>query len=200
MTLLDRLLQRWRIRKARPFIAPGSRVLDIGCAGGDLFRLIPEIADGVGLDPDLPASTFPSLQAVFIKGYFPEALPDDQPFDAITVLAVLEHLPQDQQSAFAVACARYLKPGGHLIITVPSPWVDFLLAILRGLWLVHGMALDQHYGYDPRQTTTLFTVPGLELVKATKFQAGLNNLFVFRKTIKHPHPTLAPTLTGARSS
>jgi hypothetical protein len=44
------------------------------------------------------------------------------------------------------------------------------------------MALEQHYGYQPGQTGTLFAVGGLELVRAHKFQLGLNNLFVFRKT------------------
>src|SRR5579862_9801463 len=182
MKRLDRLLQRWRISKVRPYIAPGSRVLDIGCADGELFRRITAVGEGVGIDPDLPESVQPCPKAVLLKGLYPQALPDDQPFDAITLLAVLEHVPQEQQRALAMTCAQHLKPGGHLIITVPSPSVDVILAVLRALRLIHGMALEQHYGYDPRQTATIFAVPGLELIEARKFQIGLNNLFVFRKT------------------
>jgi SAM-dependent methyltransferase len=190
MKPMDRLLQRWRIRKARPYIAPGSRVLDIGCADGELFRRIPNVADGVGVDPDLPPTTRPSPQAVLLRGFFPQALPDDRPFDVITLLAVLEHVPPEHQKPLALACARHLKPGGHLIITVPCPFVDKILVVLRFLRLIHGMALDQHYGYDPRQTAALFAVPGMELIKARGFQVGLNNLFVFRKTAKIPVPCL----------
>jgi SAM-dependent methyltransferase len=179
---IDRLLQRWRISKARPYATPGTRVLDIGCADGELFRLIPHIGEGVGLDPDLP-TTAPRLpNAVLLKGLFPDALPDDRPFDVITLLAVLEHVPPDSQRTLAFECARFLKPGGHLVITVPSPAVDHILAVLRFLRLIHGMALEQHYGYDPRQTADLFAVGGLSLVKARRFQLGLNNQFVFQKT------------------
>ena len=40
----------WRINTARPYVLPGARVLDIGCADGELFRLIPEVAEGIGVD------------------------------------------------------------------------------------------------------------------------------------------------------
>jgi SAM-dependent methyltransferase len=181
MKAIDRLLQRWRISKARAYIAPGARVLDIGCADGELFRRIPHVGEGIGVDPDLPAS-MPSLpNAVLVRGVFPEALPDHRPFDVITLLAVLEHVPPQSQRNLALDCARHLKPGGHLVITVPSPFVDHILAVLKFFRLIHGMALEQHYGYDPRQTATLFAVGGLDLISTRRFQLGLNYLFVFRK-------------------
>jgi SAM-dependent methyltransferase len=185
MKAVDRLLQRWRIAKARPYVTPGARVLDIGCADGELFRRLAGVGEGVGIDPDLPSpSSIPGV--MLLKGLFPQALPDDRPFDVITLLAVLEHVPPDAQKALALECARYLKPGGHLVITVPSPFVDHILAMLHFCRLIHGMALEQHYGYDPRQTATLFAVGGLELIKARRFQLGLNNLFVFKKTAVLP--------------
>jgi SAM-dependent methyltransferase len=181
MLLIDRVLQWWRISKARPYITPGARVLDIGCADGELFRRIPAIKDGIGVDPDLPQARVQLTNAVLLQGLFPQALPDDRPFDVITLLAVLEHVPQERQRQLAEECSRYLKPDGHLIITVPSPAVDSILAVLRFLRLIHGMALEQHYGFEPRQTPGLFEVGGMELVKARCFQGRLNNLFVFKK-------------------
>jgi SAM-dependent methyltransferase len=181
MKAVDRLLQRWRISKARAYVTPGARVLDIGCADGQLFRLIPGVGEGVGIDPDLPSSASAIPNTVLVKGLFPQALPDHRPFDVITLLAVLEHVPPAGQKALAVECARHLKPGGYLIITVPCPFVDHILSVLRFLRLIHGMTLEQHYGYDPRQTPVLFAVEGMELIEARRFQFGLNNLFVFRK-------------------
>jgi SAM-dependent methyltransferase len=181
MTAIDRLLQRWRISKARPYVAPGARLLDIGCADGELFRRIPNVAAGIGVDPDLPACRPPLANAVLLSGHFPEALPDHEPFDVITLLAVLEHVPTGAQTALAMECAHHLKPGGYLVITVPSPLVDHILSVLRFCRLIHGMALEQHYGYDPRQTAGLFAVGGLRLIRARRFQLGLNHLFVFQK-------------------
>jgi SAM-dependent methyltransferase len=181
MLPIDRVLQWWRISKARPYLTPGSRVLDIGCADGELFRRIPGIKDGIGVDPDLPQPSIRLTNAILLKGLFPQALPDDRPFDVITLLAVLEHVPQERQRTLAEQCAHYLKPDGYLIITVPSPSVDSILSVLRFLRLIHGMALEQHYGFDPRETPHLFGVGGMELVKASSFQLELNNLFVFKK-------------------
>jgi SAM-dependent methyltransferase len=188
MTGLDRLLQRWRISKARPYILPGSRVLDIGCADGELFRRVRGIDEGVGVDPDLPDPAPEVPNTVFLKGLFPEALPDDRPFDVITMLAVLEHVPIERQWTLAADCARYLVPGGHLIITVPSPVVDAILAVLRFCKLVHGMALEQHYGFDPGDTPAIFEAGGLDLVEARSFQLKVNNLFVFQNREKAALP------------
>jgi len=181
MKAIDRLLQRWRISKVKPYVAPGSRLLDIGCADGELFRRISSVGEGVGVDPDLATRTAPLPNAVLVKGLFPRDLPDHRPFDVITLLAVIEHVPPEAQRALALECADHLKPGGHLVVTVPSPFVDYILAALKWLRLIHGMALEQHYGYDPGQTATLFAVGGLELIRARRFQLGLNNLFVFKK-------------------
>jgi len=187
MKRLDRFLQRWRIAKTRPYIVPGARVLDIGCADGELFRLVPGIGEGVGIDPDLPESAPKFPHAVLIKGLFPDALPDRRPFDVITMLAVLEHIPTKDQPELALNCARYLKPGGHLVITVPSPRVDAILNVLRFLRLIHGMSLEQHYGFDPRDTAKIFPVDGVKLLETRTFQQGLNNLFVFhRPAVEQP--------------
>jgi SAM-dependent methyltransferase len=182
MKTLDRILQRWRIAKAQPYIAPGARLLDIGCADGTLLeQLKSRIRDSIGIDPDLPGSR-PGDRYKLIAGWFPQDLPDTRPFDVITLLAVLEHVPPEQQSQLAQDCARFLKPGGHLIITVPAPTVDQILKLLKFIRLIDGMSLEQHYGFDAGRTPALFSVDGLALVKMKKFQLRLNNLFVFQKT------------------
>jgi len=181
MKPIDRFLQRWRINKVRPYLSQGSRVLDIGCFDGVLSKQVTGLGEYVGIDPDTE-SQVQNEKAQIIKGWFPNDLPDARPFDAITMLAVLEHIPTEQQKPFAENCAKYLKAGGYLLITVPSPIVDRILDVLMFLKIVDGMETEQHYGFDVRQTPSIFSSAGLRLIAARKFQVGLNNLFVFQKT------------------
>ena len=180
MKKLDRLAQNWRIDKARPFIAAGDRVLDIGCADGALFlRLGRLIGEGIGLDPDMADLEMgPNFR--LLKGTFPADLPNNRPFDVITILAVLEHIPRDQQVGLAAACAESLMPGGRVIITVPSGAVDPIANALTAIGVTDGMSLEQHYGFKSSEVVPLFTAAGLELLARRRFQLGLNNLFVFR--------------------
>jgi SAM-dependent methyltransferase len=180
MKPLDRLGQRWRIEKARRYVSPGSRVLDVGCADGALFRLLAHrIRDGVGIDPNAPDNTEPRYR--LIRASFPEGVKDLEPFDAVVALAVLEHVPTDKQPAFASACYQALKPGGRVILTVPSPLVDRIVHIEQRLHLADGMELHEHFGFEPEQTVPLFKRAGLDVVRARSFQLGLNHLFVFRR-------------------
>ena len=181
MTALDRVLQRWRFSKVRPYLTRQARVLDIGSADGALYRYYPQMAAFVGVDPDAAATCRLGPNGRLLRGRFPDALDADTSFDVISLLAVLEHVPPTGQTALAKACARHLSPGGVVVVTVPSPVVDTLLAVLLKLRLIHGMAVEQHYGFEAPVTVGLFTAPGLRLVKARRFQFGVNNLFVFQK-------------------
>ncbi|MES1261394.1 MAG: methyltransferase domain-containing protein [Acidobacteriota bacterium] len=184
MTYLDRVLQRWRIRKANAFIRPGDQLLDIGTADGALFSLIPGLGDSVGLDPEFDMTVTPPSGVRFYRGLFPQALPGPMKFDVITMLAVLEHIPPEGQVPLALACAAHLKPGGRLIITVPSPAVDYILAVLKTFRLIDGMALEQHYGFETGRVPGIFSRDGLDMVASRRFQFGLNNLFVFQRAAR----------------
>ena len=120
-------------------------------------------------------------QFQIVPGFFPKDMPEVSPFDAITMLAVLEHIPETEYSSLREGCGRFLKPGGHLIITVPSPLVDHILKVLKMLHLIDGMSLEEHHGYEVGQTATIFAPPAFRLVCRKHFQLGLNNLFVFQR-------------------
>jgi 2-polyprenyl-3-methyl-5-hydroxy-6-metoxy-1,4-benzoquinol methylase len=175
------MLQRWRIAKARPFILPGSRVLDIGSVDGVLFeQLSLTNTQSLGIDPTLKQDVTLG-QARLIAGFFPGSMPAVEPFDAITMLAVLEHFPEAEYESLARGCAQYLRKGGHLIITVPSAAVDHILAILKFLRLIDGMSLEEHHGFEVNQTPAIFSGNNFRLVRQTTFQLGLNHLFVFER-------------------
>ncbi|MBN2569642.1 MAG: class I SAM-dependent methyltransferase [Deltaproteobacteria bacterium] len=184
MNTVDRIIQYLRIKKVRPYIGQGARILDIGCADGALFKqLRSHISEGVGIDPALNRSVTMG-NCRLIAGQFPKDLPDTQPFDAIVMLAVLEHIPPGHQRQLAKACAHLLKPGGRVVITAPSPKADRILSLLKFMRVIDGMSLEDHYGFDVTKTPAIFSVRGLTFVKSEKFQLGLNNLFVFKKTEK----------------
>lgn len=181
MKPLDRVLQRWRIKKVKTFVPKGSRLLDIGCADGLLYRMLrSQIVEYVGIDPILSDSVNEGKFRL-IAGSFPEDLPEMRPFDAITMLAVIEHLPRHLQRETAFACVQLLKQDGILILTTPSPFVDRLLDFLKGLRVLDGMSLDEHYGFDVKEVPLLFDFDELELLQHRRFQLGLNNLFLFQK-------------------
>ena len=177
----DRIIQRWRMAKIRRYIPRGGRVLDIGCADGALFRkLSNRIGSGVGVDPEL-ASSAGNSRFQLLSGTIPADLAPAQ-FDAATMLAVVEHLPEDVITQMRNQCVRLLKPGGLVLITVPSPFVDHILNLLIWLRLAGNMSFEQHHGFDTRTVPARFGGTGLELVKHKRFQLGLNNLYVFRRT------------------
>lgn len=182
MKALDRFIQRWRMRQALRFIPPGSRVIDIGAHEGELFQALgPSLAYGFGVEP-LRRSTLQRDRFSIEPGFFPGVRPREGNWDVATMLAVLEHVPRAEQAALATACYDLLVPGGRVIITVPAKAVDHILAGLKFLRLIDGMSLEEHYGFEPRDAERIFSAPRFRLVHHSRFQAGLNHLFVFGRT------------------
>jgi 2-polyprenyl-3-methyl-5-hydroxy-6-metoxy-1,4-benzoquinol methylase len=183
MTNLDTLLQRWRMRMAARYIPRGASVLDVGSADGALFDYLgpDRVNGGVGIDPTVPEDATSKAGARLVRGSFPDDLPPLPPFDTVTMLAVLEHVPMELQEVWAHAAAELLKPGGHLLITTPSPLVDPILDVLTRVRLIDGMALEEHYGFEPASVPSTFCSAGLTLERHRRFQLGLNHLFVFTR-------------------
>ena len=114
-------------------LAPGHRVLDLGCGGGrHAFEAFRRGADVVALDrsdretKDV-AGMFVAMRA---EGQAPPdtlagavtgdamTLPfADASFDRLIAAEVLEHVPDDR--AAIAELARVLRPGGRLAVTVP---------------------------------------------------------------------------------
>lgn len=183
--LLEPLLRRMRLRQVLPYINkyPGCHLLDIGC--GWQARLLhavePKIAYGVGIDfkaPDIETNTLKTISA-----RMDVSLPfEDSSFDLITMLAVLEHL--DHPKAILQECARVLRPGGGLFLTVPSwhakPVLEFL-AFKVGI--VNPDEIRDHKQYFNREDLfKIFnSIDGLTVKEHAYFQWRFNNrVFVLR--------------------
>ncbi len=183
MKWLDNYIQRRRFNAAAKHILQKSTLLDIGCNRGEFFTFLgKKQISGTGIDPqsENPVSGLPA-NVTIIQSVFPTEKLAGQKFDVITVLAVFEHIPKCDQENFAQACHEILVHKGQVIVTVPSPLVDIILAILQFFRIIDAMSLEQHYGFDPRETVPLFTQAGFKLIRHRKFELGLNNLFVFEK-------------------
>ena len=184
MKKLDRFLQRARIKQAKPFIKKNTRVLDIGCSNGVLFQILSDrIEFGLGIDPDLSESqNYRNYE--LRKGYFPKDIKEtDGFFDVITILAVIEHIPASDLPEFVDACIHLLKPGGYIVITVPSKIVDEILVVMKFIGLIDGMALEQHHHYESGQIPRYFSRKPIIFHLHKRFQLGLNNLFVLNKSL-----------------
>lgn len=179
MRWLDRVLRRWRMRRAAPWVRRGDRLLDLGCFDGEFLRMVEgRIALGVGVDP-LAEEWEEGGKLRVVRGVVPGVRFADGEFDCVTMLAVLEHV-RDRE-ALARECARVLAPGGRVVITVPRAVVDRILWVLLKLRLVDGMSVEEHEGYDVERTPGIFEGAGLRLVRRASFQLGVNCLFVFEK-------------------
>jgi SAM-dependent methyltransferase len=166
------------MKAALPWIPPGSHVLDVGCADGALFRVgDSRISSGVGLDTR-EGDDWEDRRYERRTGEFPEALGPDERFDAVVMLAVVEHVPEEELTEWASAVARILRPGGRLVITAPDPLVDHILHVGIRLRLLDGMEAHEHHGFDPREIPTIFSGAGLDVEVHRRFELGLNHLFV----------------------
>ncbi len=184
MRWLDRTLQRQRIRQARRFVPRAARVIDIGAFHGELFRALGDrLSEGWGVEP-LLTEVITEAKFTVVPGFFPAVRPAREGWDVITMLAVLEHIPDREQTALVEACHTLLRDRGRVIITVPSPRVDRILELLRFLRLIDGMSLEEHHGFLPEDTTRLFGAPRFQLAARRSFQFGLNHLFVFEKSAR----------------
>ena len=178
MKWLDRYLQDQRINKTKQYIPAGSRVLDIGSDDGMLFKKVKNIKSGIGIEPKIEKEIVGDNFRI-IKGYFPNDCAG-QKFHVITLLAVLEHIPQNDLEKFGFNCYHALFSDGLVIITVPSPKVDILLSLFQKINLIDGMSLEEHHGFKVTDTRNIFSEDKFKLIAHKKFQFGLNNLFVFQ--------------------
>jgi 2-polyprenyl-6-hydroxyphenyl methylase / 3-demethylubiquinone-9 3-methyltransferase len=116
----------------------GARVLDVGCGGGILCESLARRGArvvGIDLAPDSieVARTHAAAAGLAIDYRVApaEAISADEPdgFDVVTCLELLEHVPDP--AATVAACARAVKPGGHVLFsTINRNLKSFLLAIV----------------------------------------------------------------------
>lgn len=131
-----------------------GRLLDVGCGSQPLFLRRCGFRECYGLDQVVPPDgvTMPNgrLLRHEVGGDLPLPFPDAH-FDAVTMLAVFEHIPVPALEPLLTDVRRVLRVGGVLVITTPAAWTDPILRALAALRLVSREEVEEHqgaYGHD----------------------------------------------------
>jgi SAM-dependent methyltransferase len=100
-------------------LAPGARVLDVGCGHGWFVRAASARGyAAAGLEPDEAIAADARRDGAAVRsGFFPDALGPGERFDAIVFNDVFEHLP-DPPGALRAVRDR-LSASGQLIVNLP---------------------------------------------------------------------------------
>jgi 2-polyprenyl-6-hydroxyphenyl methylase/3-demethylubiquinone-9 3-methyltransferase len=133
-----------------------ARVLDVGCGGGLLSESLAARGahvTAIDLAPELlKIARLHQLESGVNVDYRlspVEALLDagDAPFDAITCMEMLEHVPDP--ASVIDACARLLKPGGRLFLsTLNRTPAAFALAIVGAEYVARLLPKGTHQYRD----------------------------------------------------
>lgn len=119
-------------------LGDGGRVLDVGCAAGDLARALAGhglVVSGVEFDPVAAEVALPDLESLVVADLNTLDLASafSQPFDAIVFGDVLEHI-SDPERVLRMA-HEMLTPNGFIAISIPNiAHGSVRLSLLQGKW------------------------------------------------------------------
>lgn len=130
----------------------GRRILDVGCGGGILAEALARRgAEVTGIDlgeAPLAVARLHAIEsgvAVTYRHIAVERLAAEAPeqFDTVTCLEMLEHVPDP--AAVVAACARLVRPGGHLFFsTINRNPKSFALAIVGAEYVLRLLPRGTH--------------------------------------------------------
>ncbi|MBL8932322.1 MAG: methyltransferase domain-containing protein [Kineosporiaceae bacterium] len=145
------LVSRW-LDRLRP-----ATVLELGCGQGGFGARLAARSRYLGVEPDETAAAVARARITPLGGSVltgdQRAVPAGSTYDLVCAFEVLEHLEQD--AAMVALWAGFVRPGGHLMLSVPA-WPDRF------------GPMDTHAGhyrrYTPSGLTGLLVAAGLEPV------------------------------------
>jgi 2-polyprenyl-3-methyl-5-hydroxy-6-metoxy-1,4-benzoquinol methylase len=156
-------------------------VLDLGCGLATVSEFLEKDQRYVGVEVSEPwmdyLRTHRPQHTFYQRNFDVEPLNLDLKFDTILLIAVIEHLKQP--GTLLGQLPAFLKPGGKVVITTPSPWGDRVHRVGAHIGLFSKEAMHEHETiFTPTTLQTIMEANGLELVHARNFLFGGNQLFI----------------------
>lgn len=150
---LDNLLAYFRrkIAYARlKAVINRRRCLDVGCGNYPLLLIGLDFVEKYGIEKQLSITQKTAAKEHHIQirecdlQLSPHLPFEDSFFDAVTMLAVIEHLSPPTVPFLLKEIHRVLVPGGLLVLTTPAAWTDGLLRTMAGLGIISRVEIDDH--------------------------------------------------------
>lgn len=153
-------------------LAPGARVLDVGCGRGVLLGSLADggfAVYGTEISAEAVRGADPRAQ-IRIAAKLEDAEFDSESFDQIVIWHVFEHLSDPRGTLTEMA--RILKPGGRLVIAVPN--FGSAQARWTGAAWFH-LDLPRHlYQFPASALRSLLTQLGFDVVSEHHFSLRQN--------------------------
>ncbi len=160
---------RWRYDLITKLVAslkqdPNFRILDAGCGTGQMTKQLEEIGHAVGLDSANEAIEYARSRGVerLVRGSITDPPFADGSFDCVLALDVIEHVDDDM--GILTSLYEVIKPGGHLIITVPA---------FDALWSEHDEINHHKRRYRSPQLRRLMEEAGFTVDRVTYCNTAL---------------------------
>lgn len=182
MGLLTPYLTRARTARIAPYVC--GDVLDLGCGSWGKSAILDQYRSkissycGIEYSPDsveLLRKNYPDA-TFYARNLDKDSLGLDRQFDCILMVALIEHLFNQQHVMAGVADA--LKPGGTIVVTTPTPFGNDVVHRIGGwLGLFASLAVDDHIViYNRHRFGIMAKEIGLEITSYKTFQLSCNQV------------------------
>ncbi len=167
--------RHWWYRARREILAslierrlplPGDpRILEIGCGTGHNIVMLKRFGrvDAIEIDPAARAIASKRLGHAVMDSPLPALIGvEDEAYDLVAILDVLEHVEEDREALESIA--RKLRPGGRILIAVPAhPW----------MWSAHDVVNHHKRRYTRKTLKAVVESAGLKLEMMSWFNSLL---------------------------
>ncbi len=172
--LISKFVRNKRFLMVQPYIK--GKVLDYGCGVGELTHICnPNNYLGVDIDETsirMANKNHPQFR-------FAYDVNDNEKFDTIVALAVLEHIAEPV--ALLKKFKRMLRPDSHILLTVPHPSFYWVHTFFSWIGLLSKHASEDHkQEIDYRHMKELAIKASLTIVNYKRFLFGANQFFLLK--------------------
>src|SRR5207302_11483133 len=176
--LLSPFLRSRRMAAVTPFLSQGP-LLDIGCGTGALAHHV-DSTRYLGVDQDeesiaIAKNLFPTHRFLALAEFI--QLPNENQFERIAGLAVIEHVEDPQK--WLAWLRTLLKPGGRVVLTTPHPSIRWLHELGARIGVFSREGAREHRELINRdRMIQLAKTSGFRIQYVRTILSGCNQLFV----------------------